>query len=230
MVSYNDITKLTFFHENKLHNNILDHIFNLCNSNNIIDILQFIKQEKFIEESSNIKINYDQKEIIIFKENFLNNIPELEPKSIVHNEFEYIIDYPNIINYKCSPVYCIKKIKYNGEEYILKNQEDYNLIPMKTYLDLKKHIDVYITNLHKILIYKVGDIQSRFFLNTELIINVIYLAFVSSYKNLIQEQLFLMKEFNFTYDSFSKLSSHEIGHYLKAGIKNINERNNPETR
>jgi hypothetical protein len=230
MVSYNDITKLTFFHKNKQNTKILDYIFKLCNSNNIIDILQFIKREKFIEESSSIKLTYDEKELIIFKENFLKNIPESEPKSIEYNEFEYTIDYPNIINFKCSPVYCIKKIKYKSEEHILKTQEDYNLIPTKTYLDLKKHIDGYITNLNNIHIYKVGSIQSRFFLNTELIINIIYLAFVSSYKNLVQEQLFLMKEFNFTYDSFSNLSLHEIGHYLKEGIKLINERNNPETQ
>ena len=77
--------------------------------------------------------------------------------------------------------------------------------------------------------YNVGNVQRRFFLNIDLIINVIYLAFVTSYKNLVQEQLFLMKEFNFTYESFSKLSPHEIAHYVKAGIKDINERNNSET-
>ena len=111
----------------------------------------------------------------------------------------------------------------------LKNQEDYNLIPAKLYNNLKETITEYIDNLENIFIYKVGKINSRFFLNKELIINIIYLAFVSSYKNLVQEQLFLMKEFNFTYDSFDKLSFLEINHYLKAGIKNINERNNSET-
>ena len=79
------------------------------------------------------------------------------------------------------------------------------------------------------MVYSVGNVNSRFMLNKELIINIIYLAFVSSHKNLVQEQLFLMKEFNFTYDSFDKLSFLEISHYLKAGIKNINERNNSET-
>ena len=46
MVSYNDITKLTFFYENKQHNKILDYITNLCKSSNIIDILNFIKTER----------------------------------------------------------------------------------------------------------------------------------------------------------------------------------------
>ena len=77
--------------------------------------------------------------------------------------------------------------------------------------------------------YKVGHIESRFFIDRALIINIVYLAFVELYKNIIQEQLFLMKEYNFTYESFDRLSFHEIKHYLKAGIKNINERNNSET-
>ena len=78
-------------------------------------------------------------------------------------------------------------------------------------------------------IKELGKIKSRFFLNIDLIINIIYLAFVTSYKHLVQEQLFLMKEFNFTYETFSKLTPHEIKHYVKTGVKLLNERNNSET-
>ena len=229
MVSYNDITKLTFYYENKQYNKILDHIYELCGSNNILNILQFIKQERFVEKTSNIKLNYNDKEIIIFKENFLLNIPESASNTITHEEFTFTLGYPNIIDYNCSPMYCIKKITYNEEEHILKTQEDYNLIPIKLYNNLKAEINKYIESLNKILVYKVGPIESRFFLNNDLIINIIYLAFVSSYKAIIQEQLFLMKEYNFTYESFSKISFHELNHYLKAGVQSINERNNSET-
>ena len=90
MVSYNDITKLTFLYENKLHNKLLDYIFNLCGSTNILDILHFIKQERFVEDSANIKINYDNKEVIIFKENFLTDLPEREIQSLDHG-FNYIV-------------------------------------------------------------------------------------------------------------------------------------------
>jgi hypothetical protein len=229
MVSYNDITKLTFLYENKLHNKILDYIFNLCGSTNILDILHFIKHERFAEESSNIKINYENKEVIIFKENFLTNLPERNTQSYTYNEFEYFIDYPDIINYTCSPAYSIKKIKYCGEEYSFNTIEDYNILPVTMYSDLKLHVDEYIEALNNVYIYSVGAAQRRFFLNIDLIINVIYLAFVTSHKHLVREQLFLMKEFNFTYESFNKLSPHEIAHYVKAGIKDINERNNSET-
>ena len=229
MVSYNDITKLTFLYENKLHNKLLDYIFSLCGSTNILDILHFIKQERFVENESNIKINYNNKEVIIFKENFLTDLPEREIQSYTYNDFEYFIDYPDIINYTCSSAYCIKKIKYCGEEHVFNTVEDYNIIPVKMYSDLKPHVDEYLEALNNVKIYNVGNVQRGFFLNIDLIINVIYLAFVTSYKHLVQEQLFLMKEFNFTYESFSKLSPHEIAHYVKAGIKNINEHNNSET-
>lgn len=229
MVSYNNITKLTYYHENKLHDKLLALIFKLSNSTNLLNILQFIKQERFVEDNSNIKISYENKEVLIFKENFLINIPEHSSKEIHYDGFNYTIGYPSFVNFKINPTHCIKKISYKGEEHILKTQEDYNLIPARLYNNLKEDITEYINNLQSILVYKVGRVDSRFFLNKELIINIIYLAFVSSYKNLVQEQLFLMKEFNFTYDSFDKLSFLEINHYLKAGIKNINERNNSET-
>ena len=226
MVSYKDITKITYFYENKQFDKMLDYVFVLCNSNNILDILSFIRKERFLEDISNIKINVDNKEVIILKENFLLDIPTSSPTSILIDEFEYILDYPNIINHKFSPIYCIKKIKYREETYNLDSHKDYNIIPAKTYNNLKKSIEEYIENLRNIFIYKVSYIESRFYPNIQSIYNVIYLAFIDSYKNLIQEQLFLMKEYNFTYTSFEDLSPSEIKHYLKAGIKLINERNN----
>ena len=106
--------------------------------------------------------------------------------------------------------FTIKKIEYNGEEHILKTQEDYNLIPVTLYKNLKNEIDKYINRLNDIYIYKIGSIESRFLLNYDLIINIIYIAFVSSYKNIVSEQLFLMKEYNFTYETFDKLSFQEL--------------------
>jgi len=229
MVSYNDITKLTFFYENKLHNKIIEYVISLCGSNNILDILHFIKQERFVEETSSIKINYDSKEVIIFKENFLTDLPTKKSESHILNDFEYIIGYPDILDYTCSPMHCIKKIIYCGEEHVFNSTNDYNVIPITTYTELKPIINNYIDELKNVYVYSVGKVQSRFFLNTDLIINIIYLAFVTSYKHLVQEQLFLMKEFNFTYEAFSKLTPHEINHYVKTGVKLINERNNSET-
>jgi hypothetical protein len=229
MVSYNDITKLTFFYENKLHNKLIEYVISLCGSNNILDILHFIKDERYVEETSNIKINYDSKELVIFKENFLTDLPTKKSESHILNDFEYIIGYPDILEYTCSPMHCIKKIIYCGEEHMFNSTKDYNVIPVTMYTELKPIINKYIEDLQKVYVYSVGKIQSRFFFNIDLIINIIYLAFVTSYKHLVQEQLFLMKEFNFTHESFSKITPHEIKHYVKEGVKLINERNNSET-
>ena len=230
MVSYNNITKLTYYYENKLYNEILDLVFELCNSTNILDILRFIKKERFIEKNSSIKLNYNEKEIIIFKENFLINIPENTTSKTTIDDFTFTLSYPNIIEHKCSPMYCVKTIEYNKEQYILKNQKDYNLIPVTTYSKLKQEIDKYIDELKNIKLYKVGNIESRFFLNFDLIINIIYIAFVTSHKSIVQEQLFLMKEYNFTYEAFDKLSFLEVRQHLTTAIKLTNERNNPEAR
>ena len=126
-------------------------------------------------------------------------------------------------------MHCIKKITHCGDEHVFNSTKDYNVIPVTMYTELKPIINNYVEELKKVYVYSVGKIKSRFFLNIDLIINIIYLAFVTSYKHLVQEQLFLMKEFNFTYETFSRLTPHEINHYVKTGVKLINERNNSET-
>ena len=97
------------------------------------------------------------------------------------------------------------------------------------YRKLEPQIQKYIQELQNIKIYSVGEMESRFMLNYELIIKIIYLAFVNSFRNIIDERLFLMKEYNFTYEAFDKLSYFEAKQYLKRGIALTNERNNPKT-
>ena len=40
MVSYNNITKLTYYYENKLYNEILDLVFELCNSEALSNLVE----------------------------------------------------------------------------------------------------------------------------------------------------------------------------------------------
>ena len=47
MVSYNDIAKFTYYHENNKEKEALDLLFKLSNTTNLIDILNFLKAEKF---------------------------------------------------------------------------------------------------------------------------------------------------------------------------------------
>jgi|3_EtaG_2_1085321.scaffolds.fasta_scaffold02612_8 hypothetical protein len=233
MVSYNDITKFTYYYENKRNTELLDLLFTICNSKNIIDIFNFLKHERFSEENASIKLIYEESELLIFKEDFLLDIPTPETKTHIIDDFSVSLDYPNIIDYACKPMHCIKSISYNGEDHILNSSKDYNIIPSTLYRKIAPHIQYYIDNLQNIKIYKIRHIESRFFLHIESIIRLIYFAFVSDFRNLVDEKLFLMKEFNFTHEAFDNISFLEMRHYLESGIhriNEINERNNPETR
>ena len=230
MVSYNQVSKLTYYSENNRRKEFLDLFLSLCGSNTLLDVLSFTKYERFVEENSNIKLNYNGKEVVIFKENFLLNLPESSPTIHKVQDFEVTLDYPSIIDYTCKPMHCIKSIKYNNEIYNLEKNTDFNLITKTIYDELKPKINEYEQELNNIYVYKVGNTNSRFFLNIELIIKIIYLAFVTSYKSIIEESLFLMKEYNFTYETFDKLSFLEVRQYLLKAVKLTNERNNPEAR
>ena len=229
MVSFNNVAKLTYFSENKRNKEFLELFLTLSKSNNLIDVLNFIKAERFEEENSNIKLNYQNKEVIIFAENFLINIPESNPTTHEIDGFVFTIDYPHIVEHTCKPMHCIRQIQYLNETFTFKTIDDYNNIPITTYRKIESKVNEYVTDLNDILIYQVGDVKSRFILDMELIIKIIYLGFVVSFKHLVEERLFLMKEYNFTYEAFDKMSYFETRHYLKKGINIINERNNPKT-
>ena len=229
MVSYNDVSKLTCYSENKKKKEFLDLFLNLAGSNYVIHILNFIKHERFFEDTSSIKLNFENKEVLVFKENFLLNLPENNKTTHFIDGFEVTLDYPDIIDYKCSYMHCIKELKYNDDILTLKTQEDYNTIPLVLMNKIKPCIEPYLIDLHKTFLYKVGDVQCGFILDIDLIIKIVELTFVHSHKHIVQEKLFLMKEYNFSYNDFDKMSFLETKHYLKEGINIVNERNNPKT-
>ena len=229
MVSFNHVAKLTYFSENKRNKEFLKLFLSLSKSNNLIDVLNFIKDERFAENNSSIKLNYQNKEILIFKENFLIDIPESNPTTHTVDDFIFTIDYPHIVEHTCKPLHCIREIQSLNESFKFETIDDYNNIPITTYKKIEPKINKYIKDLHNILIYQVGDVKSRFILDIELIIKIIYLAWVVSFKHLVEERLFLMKEYNFTYEAFDSMSYFEARHYLKKGISIINERNNSKT-
>ena len=229
MVSFNNVAKLTYFSENKKNKEFLELFLSLSKSNSLIEVLNFIKDERFTENNSSIKLNYQNKEVLIFKENFLIDIPESNPTQHTVDDFIFTIDYPHIVEHTCKPLHCIREIQSLNESFKFETIDDYNNIPITTYKKIEPKINKYIEDLHNILIYQVGDVESRFILDIELIIKIIYLAWVVSFKHLVEERLFLMKEYNFTYEAFDSMSYFEARHYLKRGISIINERNNSKT-
>ena len=94
MVSYNQVSKLTYYSENNRRKEFLDLFLSLCGSNTLLDVLSFTKYERFVEENSNIKLNYNGKEVVIFKENFLTDLPTKKSESYTLDNFEYVIGYP----------------------------------------------------------------------------------------------------------------------------------------
>lgn len=229
MVSYNDVTKLTYYSEHNKDKELIDLFCSICGSHKIIDILQFIRHERFVEETSSIKLIFNDKDLLIFKENFLLHIPESSPTTHTIDDITFYLDFPKIVDYKCQPMHCIQSVSYDSEHYNMNSNEDFSIIPITIYKKLEPQIDEYIKELEDIKIYSVRDIESGFMLNFELIVKIIYLAFVNSFKNIVDERLFLMKEYNFTYDAFDKMSYFETKHYLKRGIALTNERNNTKT-
>ena len=129
MVSYNQVSKLTYYSENNRKKEFLDLFISLCGSKNLLDVLSFVKYERFVEENSSIKLSYKEKEIVVFEENFLLNIPESSPTTHKIQDFDITVDFPNIIDYTCKPMHCIKSINFNDEIFEFKTNADFNLIP-----------------------------------------------------------------------------------------------------
>ena len=113
--------------------------------------MKFLKTEKFAEDNSNIKLQIDSREIIVYKENFLIDIPESDPITIKEDEFVFEIDYPSIIDYKCLPMYCLKSISYDNSKFVFESQEDYNLIPVKISKKNMKKVLSIAYKAHKLL-------------------------------------------------------------------------------
>ena len=77
-------------------------------------------------------------------------------------------------------------------------------------------VEKYIDKLNKTYTYYVNDKHtSRFTYSKDIIIHIIYLCFVQNYTTLLEQQLLLMKQFNFTYQDFNFITPSMIADYLK---------------
>ena len=90
-------------------------------------------------------------------------------------------------------------------------------------------IEKYINKLEKTYIYHVNSkYNSRFIYDKQLIIHIIYLCFVQNYTTLLEQQLLLMKQYNFTYQDFNHTSNNRIDDYLKIIQKIMKQTNKNE--
>ena len=75
MISYNDLIQISFLHTNKMYDELLQYVQNKINEKGLIKFLNKVKSLKYITETDSINLNYKDRELIIYKENFLKNLP-----------------------------------------------------------------------------------------------------------------------------------------------------------
>jgi len=221
MISYNDVIEISRLYKYEQFDKVFSFINDKLPSKNIIDFLKKCKAEKFIEKNDCIKLEVSKKELIIYKDNFLKDLPS-DKENVYHiDNYKITIGYPNVNS--TLDASCIKQIQY--KDLILSiNPNNYNNIPLSLVKKCTPYIEKYIDQLNNTYVYYVNDeYNSRFSYNKNIIINVLYLCFVQDYEGLLQQQLLLMKQFNFTYQDFNHIANNSINAYAKVINQKLNK-------
>jgi len=96
------------------------------------------------------------------------------------------------------------------------NPNNYDYIPLSLVKKCTPYIKTYLNKLNEMYVYYVNEkYNSGFLYHKDIIINIIYLCFVQDYDSLIQQQLLLMKQYNFTYQDFNNITINSINAYVK---------------
>ena len=221
MISYNDVIHLSKLYQDKQYDKLLQFINKKLPSVDIIDFLKKCIDERFIEDSDCIKLQFDKKELIIYKDNFLKGLPITDRTIYPIDKYHITIGYPTTS--LILPASCIKKIQH-GDVVLDINTSDYNNIPLSLVKKCTPYIEKYINKLNDTYIYYVNKKHnSRFTYSKEVIIHIVYLCFIQNYNNLLEQQLLLMKQFNFTYQDFNHTSYNSICDYLKIVKKSMSK-------
>tara|TARA_Y100000356_G_C11210904_1_gene263319 strand:+ start:303 stop:971 length:669 start_codon:yes stop_codon:yes gene_type:complete len=209
MISYNDLIQISFLHTNKMYDELLQYVQNKINEKGLIKFLNKVKSLKYITETDSINLNYKDRELIIYKENFLKNLPTDSISTHIVDGHNVTIGYPDMDNYNTGSF--LKEI--DGEKI---TEKDYKHIPLSFIRKIKKHTSPFIQKLNDTYVYYINEnYNSRFIYNQQIIINIIYFAFVYSYEALLRDQVFLIKNFNFTRVDFNDITYNQYKDYVK---------------
>jgi len=221
MISYNDVIHISKLYQDKRYDKLLQVFNKKLPSKDIIDFLKKCIDERFTEDSDCIKLQYKKKELIVYKDNFLKQLPATGQTIHCIDNYHITIGYPSTS--LILPASCIKKIQH--ENIVLNiNTSDYNNIPLSLVKKCTPYIDKYMNKLNSTYVYYVNKKHnSRFTYSKEIIIHIIYLCFVQNYTILLEQQLLLMKQFNFAYQDFNHTSYNSIRDYLKIVKKTISQ-------
>ena len=216
MISYNDVIEISRLYSQKEFDTLFTYINKKSSSNNIINFLLFCKNNRYKDKNDSIKLTANKKELIVFKDNFLKNLPIYEEKKYKKDEFIITLGYPD--SNSLLKASCIKNIEYNNTSLDFTTTD----IPLFLFKKCEKEIDYFFNKLKNTYTYYVNKkYNSRFSYNKAIIINIVYLCFVQNYESLLQEQLTLMRDYNFTYQDFNEISINTINTYLKLINKEI---------
>lgn len=221
MISYNDTITITSLYNNKQYEELLSFINGKLECTNIIQFLQKILNTKFSEPNASIKLTTKTNELIVYRENFLTGIPTYSESTHTIDDYNITISYPS--SEFISNASYIKKIQ-KDDNIINIDKNNYKIIPINLLKRCEPFISEYKNKLNSVYVFYINeDNNSRFTYNTDIINYVILLCFVYNYDNLLMNQIMGMKDFNFMYQDFDKMSFDKFKRYIQLMNKAINE-------
>jgi len=225
MISYNDLIEASKLHSEKKYKELVEFFIKKIPSKNVIEFLANLKAEKFTEENSAIKLTTNKGDLLIYKENFLKDLPTYSESNHIIDDYFITIGYPSIDFF--SEASFIKKIEKNGTIAFI-NKDNYEDVPLPLIKKCFPYINEYKEKLNNSYVYYINDeFNSRFSYNPDIIIYISYLCTIYSYENLLDEQLFLMHRGNFTYQDFNYITYDQFRRYITLLIKRLKNEQSP---
>jgi len=230
LLSFNDIEEIASYIETKDEINLLKFI---SNKGDIIDFLHTIRNSIYYQKptvSFKIKSENFSADMVFDKSQFLYNIPNKEFLSLNYNKLIFNFSYPTVhsINPLDNILTCIKSI--NNKQFNINQMQELKeivgILPVKDYnyiIDyIKKNI---ISKLNTISIFDTKrDIKTKFTFNNEDVINILFFVCKYSLSYLQQLKVILMKESNFTYTDFDRITVEQSINYYKVLKEMTNDR------
>ena len=95
MISFNDIINVSRLHKSKKYNEVVEFITKKIPSDNIIDFLIKIKNEKFNTKDAAIKLTTHRGELLIYEEDFLSKLPAYTESVHIIDGIFVTVGYPS---------------------------------------------------------------------------------------------------------------------------------------
>ena len=184
MITYNDVVNLSQLYENNKYNECVDFTYTNLNCNNILDFLIRLKKLKFTGKESSIKLLYKDKDVIIFEDDFLTNIPEEKTLYKTIESYKVKISHPKIISGNISKLYCIHSLEMENDIFEFNTIADYNLLPLDIAAKCDNEIKSIYDSFENCYLYYVNEeYNSRFLCENESILRTLNYALIDSYEN-----------------------------------------------